>query len=290
MTQGSNSVSVLVLGAHDTGKTTFLIQLLARLRHSERPRLHLREALASYDPYLEPLSRIESGRAPEHTESLLHTEATLGLTDAIAGDLDIVWPEYAGEQVQNLIRTRSVPQPWYDRVQASDLWIVFVRPDTAYVPDDIISRRIGLGPAPRGHSPTDDEGGLSSQANLVELLQMLLYLRGVATRSRVRRPVLAVFVSCFDLITERAARTLPYDVLRSRVPLFAEFVQSVWQQESMVVLGLSSTGRSLDREKPDLDFMLEGPHTQGYVVLPNGVTDDDLTLALSLPLDVLHGR
>lgn len=283
------AVSVLVLGAHDTGKTTFLIQLLARLRHGANSRLSLREALAAYDAYLEPLRRLEGGRAPEHTESALHTETTLGLSDTVAGDLDIVWPEYAGEQVQNLLRTRSVPDAWYARVNSSDLWVLFVRSDMTYVPDDVISRRIGLGPPPP-EPVAGEEGGLSLQANLIELLQMLLYVRGVAIRPGVRLPVLAVMVSCFDLIADRGTPTRPWDVLKQRVPLFADFVESVWTDETAIVLGLSATGRSLDHDRPDVDFMLDGPHTQGYVVLPDGEADGDLTLALSIPLDALHGR
>lgn len=289
MSGRGGAVSVLVLGAHDTGKTTFLIQLLARLRHSTNSRLSLREALAAYDAYIEPLRRLEGGRAPEHTEFSLHTETTLGLSDSVGGDLNIVWPEYAGEQVQNLLRTRSVPEAWFERVNTSDLWVLFVRSDVTYVPDDVISRRIELGPPPR-ESVAAEEGGLSMQANLIELLQMLLYVRGVAIRPGVRLPVLAVMVSCFDLIADRATPTRPLDMLKQRVPLFADFVESVWTGDCAVVLGLSATGRSLDRDRPDVEFMLDGPHTQGYVVLPDGEANGDITLALSLPLDVLHGR
>lgn len=303
MTGTAHTQQVLVLGAHESGKTTFVVQLLGRVQRVEEGRLRARAAPSSLVPYKAALERIEEGRAPEHTERSLFAETPLPLVHDTAGPVDLVWPEYAGETIQQMVTNRRVPQRWYDRVQQSDVWLLFVRPSTTFVPPDVISRRILPVPGesvPEGeerHADDQEEGvtELSSQASLVELLQMLLHLRGVSTARRVVRPVLGVLLSCFDEVLEpgsppggEAQTTLPEDVFRERLPLLASFVDSVWDASSRVVLGVAALGRPLLPDEPDVDFIIDGPERQGYVVLPDGRQNPDLTLAVSLALELLH--
>jgi hypothetical protein len=197
---------------------------------------------------------------------------------------------------------RRIPQRWYERLQESDVWLLFVRPSTTSIPADVISRRI-LPIPENGVKASQAEAvttALSAQSTLIELLQMLLHLRGVSAVSPVNRPVLGVLLSCFDEVQVREdtpgelegkyqGGRSPGDVLREHLPLLASFVESVWAPDARVVLGVSALGRPLLRNQPDLDFILEGPENQGYVVLPEGLEDQDLTLAVSLPLELLHG-
>lgn len=302
---GADTQQVLVLGAHDSGKTTFVVQLLGRVQRVQEGRLRARAAPTSLVPYKAALERIEEGRAPEHTERSQFAETPLPLVHDTAGPVDLVWPEYAGETIQQMVTSRRVPQRWYDRVQQSDVWLLFVRPSTTFVPPDVISRRILPVPAervPEGEERhTDEEEGgvteLSGQASLVELLQMLLHLRGVSTARPVVRPVLGVLLSCFDEILEpgsspgeeQASASRPDQVFRERLPLLASFVDSVWDTNSRVVLGVAALGRPLLPDEPDVDFIIDGPERQGYVVLPDGQQNPDLTLAVSLALELLHG-
>jgi energy-coupling factor transporter ATP-binding protein EcfA2 len=304
MTGVAHTQQVLVLGAHESGKTTFVVQLLGRVQRVQEGRLRARAAPSSLVPYKAALERIEEGRAPEHTERSLFAETPLPLVHDTAGPVDLVWPEYAGETIQQMVTSRRVPQHWYDRVQQSDVWLLFVRPSTTFVAPDVISRRILPVPGesvPAGEEPQGEEAGvteLSSQASLVELLQMLLHLRGVSTARPVVRPVLGVLLSCFDEVVEsgnslageeQAPVTRPEQVFRERLPLLASFVNSVWDTSSQVVLGVAALGRPLLPDEPDVDFIIEGPERQGYVVLPDGRQNPDLTLAVSLVLDLLHG-
>lgn len=303
---GADSQQVLVLGAHDSGKTTFVVQLLGRVQRVQAGKLRARAAPTSLVPYKAALERIEEGRAPEHTESSQFAETPLPLVHDTAGPVDLVWPEYAGETIQQMVTSRRVPQRWYDRVQQSDVWLLFVRPSTTFVPPDVISRRILPIPGEsvregEERDTNEEEAGvveLSGQTSLVELLQMLLHLRGVSTARPVVRPVLGVLLSCYDEILEpdhspggeeQSPATRPEQVFRERLPLLASFVDSVWDKKSRVVLGVAALGRPLLPDKADVDFIIDGPERQGYVVLPDGQQNPDLTLAVSLALELLHG-
>jgi energy-coupling factor transporter ATP-binding protein EcfA2 len=301
MTGSVRSHQVLVLGAHESGKTTFVVQLLGRVQRVAEGRLRARTAPTSLGPYRAALERVEEGRAPDHTETSLFAQTPLPLLHDQAGPVDLVWPEYAGETLQGMVALRRIPQSWFDRVQASDVWLLFVRLSTTSIPADVISRRIL--PVQGGDEEvpvdSDESSALSGQATLVELLQMLLHLRGAAMASHVRRPVLGVLLSCFDEVQARAdpegeqaggrEGRRPEAILRERLPLLASFVDSVWDPDSRVILGVAALGRPLLRDEPDFDFILQGPERQGYVVLPDGREHPDLTLAVSLPLDLAHG-
>lgn len=294
------SHQVLVLGAHESGKTTYVVQLLGRVQRIAEGRLRSRAAPSSLVPYRAALDRVEQGRAPDHTETSLFAETPIPLVHDTVGAVDLVWPEYAGETIQQMVATRRIPQRWYDRVQQSDVWLMFVRPFTTTVPADVISRRIlpvQDGDArERGEVPEDGSADLSGQSSLVELLQMLLHLRGVSTAGTVRRPVLGVLLSCYDEIhqphqskSRKNSAPPPAQVLRDRLPLLASYIDTVWDPDCRVVLGVAALGRPLLRDEPNFDFILQGPERQGYVVLPDGQEDPDLTLAVSLTLDRLHG-
>jgi hypothetical protein len=296
---GVTSHQVLVLGARESGKTTYLVQLLGRVQRVAEGRLRSRAAPSSLVPYRAALDRIEAGRAPDHTETSLFAETPLPLVHDELGAVDLIWPEYAGETIQQMVENRRIPQRWYDRVQQSDVWLLFVRPFTTMVPADVISRRIL--PVQDHETREASEDGresteLSAQASLIELLQMLLHLRGASTVRPVRRPVLGVLLSCYDEVQEPQQRKAlkeparpPAQVLRERLPLLSSYIEAVWDPGARVVLGVAALGRPLLRDEPDFDFILQGPESHGYVVLPNGEEHPDLTLAVSLALDRLHG-
>ncbi|MNG02004.1 hypothetical protein D3C84_850080 [compost metagenome] len=56
------------------------------------------------------------------------------------------------------------------------------------------------------------------------------------------------------------------------------FVRSNWA--SPIVNGLSALERSLDKTDADQDYAIRGPEEFGYVVLPNGVKNTDITLPI----------
>lgn len=114
---------------------------------------------------------------------------------------------------------------------------------------------------------------------MTELLQMLLYSRGVAQVARVRSPVLTVALSCWD--ESGAQEELPPDLFRRRMPLLESFISANWDPDCFRVYGLSSLGRALRPEQPDPEYVDSGPESFGYVVTPGGTQVKDLTLLVA---------
>jgi hypothetical protein len=56
------------------------------------------------------------------------------------------------------------------------------------------------------------------------------------------------------------------------------FVRSNWVSPN--VLGLSALERALSKTDADQDYAIRGPEEFGYVVLPNGVKNTDITLPI----------
>jgi hypothetical protein len=278
--------SVLVLGATASGKSSCVGQLVLRTELARDGRLRAAKGLSSYGAIDPVLKHLQIGLAPGHTEHGTYEESTLTLEDRnTGGEVRIVWPEFAGEQVEALARDRIVSPEWAARVQSSDMWVVFVRVTHMFLPADSLSRRIA--PVASGAAPTSarEEGMvLSGQARLIELLQLLTFVRGIGGVQPIRKPVLGIALSCYDEVPDTTGRP-PAEVLRERLPLVADFVQSTWAPEAHLVLGIAALGRSLDPIEPDVDFLTAGPETNGYLVLPDGQSTPDLTLAVSLLLD-----
>ncbi len=192
-----------------------------------------------------------------------------------------------------MMRTRHVPAEWRARVLASDAWLLFVRAGERGVPDDVVSRRQCPGAARHpsgGESASGDARpprGLSAQASLVELLQLLRYTRGVLGQARLRTPALGIVLTRWDELPGAAEGEglPPGDLLRSNAPLLADYVEASWHPVHWFVVGLSSLGQALDPTHRDEAFVDRAPETQGYVVLPDGSRDRDLTLPVSMALE-----
>lgn len=297
MNEANGRVSMLVLGMEASGKSAYIGQLLGRVQRVAESSLTLRATPDSIKPYLAVLNRLEQGLPPEHTEANAYSETPLLLEHASLGAVEVVWPEYAGEQVKDLLNSRSVTPAWRSRVVSSDVWMLFVRPSLISVPEDLISRRIL--PAPpvvrKGpKKPTDNQSQLdsnteiSAQTGLIELLQLLLFVKGIGVAQRVQLPILGIMLSCLDEVSSRDSGRRPNEILMERVPLLAAFLSSVWSPRASPILGVAALGQPLNPNKPNEDFALNGPENEGYLVLPDGSPHSDLTLGVSLLLEKLR--
>jgi hypothetical protein len=278
---GVGSATVLVIGGPAAGKTHFGAQLLARLsqRHD---RLRMRAAPSNIAPFESTLLRLGQGMAAAHTPTEQFAEITLPVTDnmGVGGrPIDLVWPDYGGEQIDNMLRNRRIPSNWHERLTSSDGWLLFVRLQHAHVEEDMLSRP----PSDQGASgrPALADFRWSHQARLVELLQLLLFVKGVGTIHRIRRPALTILASCWDEITGVRDGATPGAVLAERMPLLASFAKANWAPGQLSVVGLSSLGKALRADAPDEEYLSAGPEAFGYVVLPNGQKTDDLTVPVA---------
>ena len=188
--------NLLILGGPSTGKTTFGAQLLGRLRLPDSV-IRLRNTPADLSLFRSALDRLAQGISPEHTPASSNQEIVMPIQFDNDQQSDLIWPDYGGEQIINIVHNRIVSDVWFQRLENSTGWILFIRPSQLVTFDDFLSRDTRITNQSFELGSSDD---LSSNALLVELLQMLLYLKGIGIAQRISSPKLSIFITCWDEI------------------------------------------------------------------------------------------
>lgn len=267
------TLQIALFGESDVGKSHYGGQLVGRL-NAETGTMRMRGAAPDLTAFDDVRQSLSEGVSAAHTSAGTYTETLLPVADnEIAIDLN--WPDYAGEQVSQLLEERRIPPSWQQRVETAQGWILVVRPRVATVAEDIFSRPLGDLQSPQTDSALLER---SPQARLVELLQMLVYT--VQSRTGKTKPALAVLLSCWDELEEAETLT-PEQVLRRRLPLLSAYVRNNWDERQRLVFGLSSTGVALSKESPNNEFISKGPEQMGYVVRTDGSRTSDLTTPIA---------
>ncbi len=269
--------SVLLVGGPSTGKTHYGAQLLGRLQLG-RGGLRLRRAPESITPFTEALECLAQGRAADHTARETYEEVILQVSTPSGAEVDLVWPDYGGEQVRRLMEERRVDDDWRGRIENSGGWMLVVRPFMLHSEDDIFSRPIHELAEIEGQGA--EEKQWSNQAWYVELLQILRHIRGVDSLSPGGAPPLAIILSCWDELDETRRSLTPPDLLHVQLPLLDAFIRSHWREDSVRVFGLSSLGQELHKEAEDQAYIERGPEEFGYVLDPSGEQHSDISLPL----------
>ena len=260
--------SILLIGESDVGKSHYGGQLLKRLMQ-EDGQIRMDGAATNIEPFQAVMACLDAGLSAGHTPTATYQESRWPIIDNEEHKADLIWPDYGGEQVKHIIDERRLPQVWLNRITQSSAWLLLIRLQKIRAGDDIFSRPLA---ALKGRSTEAREAGLSDQARLIELLQMLAYIWSTSNERLDRSPRLVVLLTCWDEM-ERPGK--PIDELCERLPLFGDFVASKWEDSS--VLGLSALGQALDNQKPDEDYITKGSERFGYVVLEDGTHSPDLT-------------
>ncbi|OCR25586.1 hypothetical protein AFK24_07985 [Pseudomonas syringae] len=265
--------TILLVGESNVGKTHYGAQFLKRLM-VKSCKLKMTGAPTNLEAFTTALSCLTEGKATDHTPANIYTESVWPITDHAGRYAELVWPDYGGEQVRSLVAQRRIPAAWRDRVVEATDWVVLIRLHSLRSEDDLFSRPLQSFAAvePQGETATHE---LSDQARTVELLQMLLYLAQFNLDRPLAKPRLTLLLSCWD---ELETTEMPADLLASRLPMLWSFVRSNWV--SPTVLGLSALERALSMTDADQEYAIRGPEEFGYVVLPNGGKNPDITLPI----------
>jgi hypothetical protein len=220
------------------------------------------------------LSCLTEGKSTDHTPASTYVESVWPMTDEAGRFAELVWPDYGGEQVRSIVTHRRIPAAWHKRVRGATDWVLLIRLHSLRSEDDLFSRPL------QSFAADEPQVGaaayeLSDQARTVELLQMLLYLAQLHLDRPLLKPRLTILLSCWD---ELETTGLPIDLLASRLPMLWSFVRSNWS--SPTVFGLSALERTLSMTDADEDYAIRGPEEFGYVVLPDGTKNRDITLPI----------
>jgi len=276
--------SLLIIGGPDAGKTHYGGQLLGRLNYG-KGQIKMRSAPANIAPFEEVLRCLGQGMTAMHTSAGVYYETVFPVELANGNPADLVFPDYAGEQIKAIMEQRQITKAWRNRLVDSSGWILFIRLERIHLPEDILTRPLrDVVEQEKIEAPAIFRW--SDQAYYLELMQLLLYAKGVGTTMRINRPALTVILSCWDELGFADADVrMPSKLLSERMPLFAEFVEANWEPDQLTVLGLSSLGKALKEGEADDGYLDEGPESFGYVVLPDGTHSPDLTLPVSITME-----
>lgn len=267
--------TILLVGESNVGKTHYGAQFLKRLM-VKACALKMSGAPTNLEAFSTALSCLTEGKSTDHTPANIYVESVWPITDEAGRFAELVWPDYGGEQVRNLVTQRRIPTAWRKRVLEATDWVLLIRLHSLRSEDDLFSRPLQSFAAaePQEEAPAYEP---SDQARTVELLQMLLYLAHFHLDQPLRKPRLTILLSCWD---ELETTELPADLLASRLPMLWSFVRSNWTSPG--VIGLSALERALSKTDADLEYAIRGPEEFGYVVLPSGVKNTDITLPIQL--------
>ncbi|MDH5925055.1 hypothetical protein L8S13_01995 [Vibrio lentus] len=275
---------IILLGGPNSGKTHYAGQFYGRLqRNPGKLKLRKDQSTPSDLSALEGvLKRLENGNSADHTPTETWSEITLPLVDAQGRHIELIWPDYAGEQLKEVFNNREVPASWRQRLIGADGWFVLIRLNSETIYPDALEQLAS--------SDFDSSRSVSRVGNWdansywIETLQILGHVAGISATSKRFKPRLAILLSCYDeLETENLT---PVEVLRRKLPLLESFIDSNWDANAVSIWGLSSLGKELKIDTGDDDFIDEGPECQGWVINPEGgVQDSDLSKPLAWLLD-----
>jgi len=270
--------TILVLGGPKSGKTHFGAQLAIRLT-KKTSAVKFYEQPENLGLFEEPMECLGRGRLAKHTPVVVSKDVVLPIEMANGSRARVVWPDYGGEQVQEMFRSRITSLDWNERASNAEGWLLMIRPELFRATRDLLHRPLKDFEPKRGAASPLPEW--IPEAALIEMLQMLLFARRRGRESRIATPRLVIAITCWDESKTVDATTKPHDELQRLTPMLANFVEGLWERSSLTVVGVSALGKTLSATADDEDFVDLGPHRQGYVVLPDGTKNEDLTWPLS---------
>lgn len=274
--------NILVIGMSKMGKTHFGGQLYGRLQTKEYA-FKIDETPDDLSLFEEVWEKLNDGLEGEHTKTNSHQTIGLPIISDDGLKMELVYPDYGGEQIRGMIEQREISDIWQQQIQQSNHWFLFIRPDLMEKISDVTTqfyqqieqeKEVKSPPTKKLNQIPEN-----SSAFYVELLQTFLFVKKRATK-KADKPKLTILLSCWDKL-KLPDDTVPMDKLNDSMPFLANFVKSNWSKNNLEVLGLSSLGRDLDLKKNNEDFQINGPEEYGYLILPDGKKSKDLTLLLN---------
>lgn len=272
----SSNNNILIIGGPNSGKTHFGGQLYLRFRCDEY-NYRISTPPEDLTVFQEVVDCLYDGRSATHTNVDSHKNLSLEVVDSKGYVTSISFPDYGGEQVKQIVDNRQINELWRSQIIGSNNWIFFIRLDEVAEIEDIVNRPLPESVSTKNN--TDAVLKISDNAFFVELLQMLLFAKQVPLKQNITIPQLMVVLSCWDAL-KLDEGTTPVMLLKSKLPLFYEFVSNLWNEKDLDIVGLSSTGKTLSDKKSDDEYLSDSPENFGYIILPDGKKEKDLTILI----------
>ena len=281
--------NILVLGDSGTGKTHFAVQLFGRLFKSTIAKWKPKSTPENLEIFKSGFERLAKGLEIEHTPSAFHQDISFRVVNEHNAEINFTYPDYAGEQLRNLVNSRSLNETWLQRIASSTSWLLFIKINSIKEVEDIITRGMPeYGEISNFREKESQEKfQIGDQAFFIELLQMLVRIKEASFLVQQQLPQLTIMLSCWDeYMATKLSVAKPDDALKQKMPMLHTFLHTNWLKNNLNIIGLSSTGKKLDEKIPDDDFLDDGPEKFGYWINEKGQEEKDLTGIISL---IHHG-
>lgn len=267
------SNSILLIGKPHSSKTVFLSQFYSRLQ-KKKSKLTLYKSVEDLSPISAAREALANGDEPQTTpaEKSVKFHLPIQINDH---KIDLRCPEYGGEQVVSIVENRELNKEWKNSIEESDNWILFIRLNSINKPLDISD--VTFSEQHKQSSTTAEtntEYQISDQSFFIELLQILLHSKKYDYHLINDKLKLTVVLTCWD---EMNTEEKPGDLLRKKLPLLFNFIESNWIKTYLNIIGLSAQEFSLDIPENKEKYQIEGPEEFGYLVLPDGTKSKDIT-------------
>lgn len=265
--------SIIIVGQPGTSKTTYLSQLVLQVEGKQKA-IKFRNKPDDLSILKDAISRLRSGQEVQATPS--DNNEIIKLPLSINGnEIDLICPDYAGEQISNLLESREIDFKWIELIANSDAWIIFIRPTQLSVSYDISTKNIQEAEAVK--QPNDTEFQISDQSSLIELLQIFKHYKKLTVQQKTKIPKLLVALTCWDELDEKVS---PLEYVQKQLPLFYEYISNNWSESSFSFAGLSAQGGKIADVKEDYELL--GPEESAYIIEQNGGDNvHDLSLLLT---------
>lgn len=267
------NTSIIIVGQPGTSKTTYLSQLVLQVE-SKKKAIKFRNKPDDLSILRDAISQLRNGEEVQVTPSENNEVIKLPLL-MDGNEIDLVCPDYAGEQISDILKERKINTKWMDLIVKSDGWIIFIRPALLSVSYDISTKSIQE--AEPVKQPINTEFKISDQSNLIELLQILRHYKKCTVQQESKTPKLLVAFTCWDELDEKVS---PIEYVQKQLPLFYEYIANNWNKDSFSFAGLSAQGGKIAEVKEN--YEIYGPEESAYIVEQNGGDNVyDLSLLLT---------
>lgn len=275
----NKSNQILVIGGPNAGKTHYGGQLYGRLM-DRSGYYSITTPPKDLTVFREVLECLNNGKSAGHTSVGSNTRLELALEDTQKNKIIFSFPDYGGEQVLKIVNDRKITSTWQNDIDNCDSWMLFIRLDEI-LPVEDVTNRLPDEAILKSRTKGEVTFTLSEPAFYVDLLQILMQVKGVSTHKHVDTPRLTIVLSCWDLLQDTEKKLLPDEVLKLRMPMLHSYLLNTWTGFSFNVIGLSSTGRTLSAEIGDKEYIKKGPEAFGFLITPEGKEEADLTITIA---------
>lgn len=267
------NTSIIIVGQPGTSKTTYLSQLILQVEGKKKA-IKFRNKPDDISILKDAITRLRNGEEVQATPSDNNEIIKLPLSIG-DNEIDLICPDYAGEQISHLLESREIDAKWIDLIADSNGWIIFIRPTQLSVSYDISTKSIKEAEALK--QPSNIKFQVSDQSNLIELLQILRHYKKLTVQQKSENPKLLVVFTCWDELDKKAS---PLEYVQKQLPLFYEYIVNNWCEGSFSFAGLSAQGGRMEDVKENYEIF--GPEESAYIVEQNGGDNVcDLSLLLT---------